>query len=124
MRIRIETEGVREAVVRPPPHRAPPPPFGAVIAHDHGLTATHGHPPPTPDRERTLPAAGWDRADRPSTTPSFCLAPSERGRSDQERLTFCGCCDGTFVRCAAPGQELEWEVTSTEDAAQHRPHAG
>jgi hypothetical protein len=41
-------------------------------------------------------------------------------------MTFCGCCDGTFVRCAAPGRGLEWEVTSTEEAVyiDHTPGDG
>ena len=40
MRIRIETEGVREAVVRLPSHRAPPPAFA-------------GPPPPEGEEKKT-----------------------------------------------------------------------
>src|SRR5207248_2330835 len=39
-------------------------------------------------------------------------------RPDQGCITFCGCCNGAFVRCAAHGRGLEWEVSRTAEAVR------
>ena len=66
-------------------------------------------------RACTLPPTGRDRANGPGGTPYLRPAVCGQVRPDHARITFCGCRDGAFVRCAVRGRGLEWEVNSAEE---------